>query len=150
MATHSTDTRTGTARTGVIASHHRYAPEPPTDASPDSPQELESDALELLLRSPRLSVDTILRLLNISEQEFRNIIRTSPDLGALLRQRTQGQLEIADNEPRQCKMCEEWFLPYAGDRYCSDECKTKAHIERRGFREESCGCLNQKAHRGSN
>ncbi|MEM7218872.1 MAG: hypothetical protein AAF515_10945 [Pseudomonadota bacterium] len=116
-------------------------------ATPQTPP-IEADALELLLRSPRLTVDTILRLLDISEATFRNIIRANPDLGALLRQRSQGQLEIASSEPLQCKMCEEWFLPYAGDRYCSDECKTKARIERRRFREESCGCLNQRAHRG--
>ena len=98
---------------------------------------LQADALELLLRSPRLNIDTILRLLDIDEREFRALVKVNPALGGLLKQRSQGLLELPGTEPRKCPMCREWFLPYAGDRLCSDECKAADKIDRRDFREES-------------
>lgn len=120
----------------------------PTSASPtdtdtstrtDTPQcdQLQAHALELLLRSPRLSVEVILRLLDITEPEFRALVKTYPVLSGLLQQRSQGLLELPGTEPRKCAMCSDWFLPYAGDRWCSDECKSAARIERRAFRETS-------------
>lgn len=99
--------------------------------------QLQAHALELLLRSPRLGVEVILRLLDITEPEFRTLVKTYPALSGLLQQRSQGLLELPGTEPRKCAMCSEWFLPYAGDRWCSDECKSAARIERRAFRETS-------------
>ncbi len=107
-----------------------------TEAGEDS-ERLESSALELLLRSPRLTIDTILRLLAINEREFRCLVRANPALGGLLKQRQQGLLQLPGTEPRKCPMCNDWFLPYGGARLCSDACKTAARIERRAFREES-------------
>lgn len=106
-------------------------------AEPEKAAQLQAHALELLLRSPRLSVEVILRLLDISEPEFRQLVKTHPVLSGLLQQRSQGLLELPGTQPRKCSMCSEWFLPYAGDRWCSDECKTAARIERRAFRETS-------------
>lgn len=112
-------------------------------AQADVPQQanavpdLQADALELLLRSPRLNIDTILRLLDIDERDFRTLVKTNPALGGLLKQRSQGLLELQGTEPRKCPMCKEWFLPYAGSKLCSDECKAADRIDRRDFREES-------------
>jgi len=98
---------------------------------------LRADALELLLRSPRLKLDTILRLLDIDEREFRALVKINPALGGLLKQRSQGLLELPATKPRKCPICSDWFLPYAGDKLCSDECKAADQIDRRDFREES-------------
>ena len=106
-------------------------------STPTEEDRLQANALELLLRSPRLKIDTILRLLDIDEREFRALVKTNPALGGLLKQRSQGILELPGTEPRKCPMCREWFLPYAGDRLCSDECKAADQIDRRDFREES-------------
>lgn len=106
-------------------------------SSAESEQTLQADALELLLRSPRLNIETILRLLDIDERDFRELVKTNPALGGLLKQRSQGLLELEDTEPRKCPMCKEWFLPYAGDKLCSDECKAADRIDSRDFREES-------------
>lgn len=105
----------------------------PSDAEPN----LQADALELLLRSPRLNIETILRLLDIDERDFRELVKTNPAIGGLLKQRSQGLLELQGTEPRKCAMCKEWFLPYAGAKLCSDECKIADRIDRRDFREES-------------
>ncbi len=115
------------------------------DKSQNSPPEednsidarLQADALELLLRSPRLDIDTILRLLDIDEREFRSLVKINPALGGLLKQRSQGLLELPGTKPRKCSICNDWFLPYAGDKLCSDECKAADQIDRRDFREES-------------
>jgi len=112
------------------------------EAQPQAEAELQADALELLLRSPRLNIDTILRLLDIDERDFRELVKTNPALGGLLKQRSQGLLELAGTEPRKCPMCKEWFLPYAGDKLCSDECKAADRIDRRDFREESRATSN--------
>ena len=106
-----------------------------TDAQTES--DLQADALELLLRSPRLDINTILRLLDIDERDFRALVKTNPAIGGLLKQRSQGLLELPGTEPRKCPMCKEWFLPYAGSKLCSDECKVADRIDRRDFREES-------------
>ncbi len=107
------------------------------DESLDAPPNLQADALELLLRSPRLNIDTILRLLDIDERDFRDLVKANPAVGGLLKQRSQGLLELQGTEPRKCPMCKEWFLPYAGSKLCSDECKAADRIDRRDFREES-------------
>jgi len=105
------------------------------DASTDAG--LQANALELLLRSPRLNIDTILRLLDIDERDFRALVKVNPALGGLLKQRSQGLLELPGTKPRKCPICSDWFLPYAGDKLCSDECKAADQIDRRDFREES-------------
>ncbi len=110
---------------------------PPADTPLQADAALQADALELLLRSPRLNIDTILRLLDIDERDFRELVKTNPALGGLLKQRSQGLLELEGTQPRKCPMCKEWFLPYAGDKLCSDECKAADRIDRRDFREES-------------
>ena len=84
-----------------------------------------------------MSVETILRLLDITEPDFRLLVKAHPVLSGLLAQRSQGLLELPGTQPRKCAVCSEWFLPYAGDRWCSDECKSAARIERRAFRETS-------------
>ncbi len=112
-------------------------PKSENDKTCKASEQLESSALELLLRSPRLTIDTILRLLTINEREFRCLVRANPALGGLLKQRQQGLLQLPGTEPRKCPMCNDWFLPYGGSRLCSDACKTAARIERRAFREES-------------
>lgn len=106
-------------------------------ADEEQSTQLQAHALELLLRSPRLSVETILRLLDITEPDFRLLVKAHPVLSGLLAQRSQGLLELPGTQPRKCAVCSEWFLPYAGDRWCSDECKSAARIERRAFRETS-------------
>jgi len=108
-----------------------------TDQDNSSDARLQADALELLLRSPRLNIDTILRLLDIDERDFRALVKINPALGGLLKQRSQGLLELPGTEPRKCSICSDWFLPYAGDKLCSDECKAADQIDTRDFREES-------------
>ena len=109
-------------------------------AKPDMPtgkDDLAAVALELLLRSPRLTLPTVLRLLDLTEPEFRAMVKAEPALGALLRQRQQGLLELPETDPRKCSVCKEWFLPYGGARQCSDACRSAARIEGRAFREEA-------------
>lgn len=92
--------------------------------------------MELLLRSPRLDIGQIMELLDIGDREFRDFARSNPKIADLLERRRLGTLEPPAVEPRQCGSCEEWFLPYASDRYCSDACK-RAHTltdTRRGRR----------------
>ena len=80
-------------------------------------------AVLLLLRSPRFALSEILELLDMSERDFREIAKRNHRVKELLEERRLGQLKPFDKEPRQCRQCHEWFVPYGADRYCSDECK---------------------------
>ena len=90
---------------------------------------LEESAATLLLRSPRLSVSLVLELLDISDAEFREMIRQNSTLSALLEQRRKGELKFKEPELNACPGCGDWFIPYAAARYCSDECHKMAIIE---------------------
>ena len=98
----------------------------PLVTDPDNTEamaDLKVTAATLLLRSPRLSLSQILELLDIGDAEFRTMTRESPQIQTLLDQRRDGTLPEHDTEMRTCPSCDEWFLPYAGSRYCSDECR---------------------------
>jgi hypothetical protein len=98
-------------------------------------------ALALLLRSPRLSLTTILDLLDISDAEFRQIACDNQRIQHLLEARKAGTLKPVSCRPRNCPACGEWFEPYASERYCTDTCKSIGMAERasrvRGVRQPS-------------
>jgi hypothetical protein len=92
---------------------------------------LKLTAATLLLRSPRLSLSQILELLDIGDAEFREMTRDNAQVQALLAQRRAGTLEIPEAQLLTCIGCGEWFLPYAGARHCSDDCRRIAKINGR-------------------
>ena len=92
---------------------------------------LEEQACKLLLRSPRLSVSQILELMDISDREFRTMLKDNTEIATLLEQRKDGCLSAAKAEPKECPICNDWFVPYASARYCSDECAQTAHLRTR-------------------
>jgi hypothetical protein len=90
--------------------------------------ELKVTAASLLLRSPRLSLSQILELLDIGDAEFRVMTQENTSIRELLAQRRDGTLPEREAELKTCAGCNEWFLPYAGARHCSDECRRIARI----------------------
>lgn len=90
---------------------------------------LEENAVELLLRSPKLDVGTIIDLLDVGDLEFRAMARRNPAIENLLETRRLGELEPLASEPIECPACSDWFVPYGSSRFCSDICKTTSHIE---------------------
>jgi len=76
----------------------------------------------LLLRSPHLSVSQVLELMDVSDAEFRQMLKIRPAMAALLEQRREGALEPMEPSLTKCPACTDWFVPYASARYCSDEC----------------------------
>ena len=84
--------------------------------------QLQESAISLLLRSPRLSVSLALDLLDISDRDFRQMVKQNAQIAELLEQRRNGELQPIKPEFKECPSCSEWFLPYAGARFCSDEC----------------------------
>jgi hypothetical protein len=84
----------------------------------------------LLLRSPRLSVSQVLELMDIGDAEFRQLCHEHPRIGQLLEARRHGRLQAQSAEPACCPVCGSWFLPYAGSRQCSDECREIVRLER--------------------
>ena len=84
---------------------------------------LEEDAIALLLRSPRLEVGTIMDLLDVGDRDFREMTKRNETICELLEARRCGTLEPTSAEPKRCPVCEEWFIPYASERCCSDGCK---------------------------
>ena len=84
----------------------------------------------LLLRSPNLSVSQILDLMDIGDAEFRQLCRDHPRIAQLLDARRNGALAPARVEPACCPGCGTWFLPYAGSRQCSDECREIVRLRR--------------------
>ena len=89
---------------------------------------LQESAAALLLRSPRLSISTVLELLDISDSEFRALVQENRQISELLEKRKRGELTTEKPETRGCPVCEDLFTPYAGRRYCSDECTRIARI----------------------
>ena len=89
---------------------------------------LEEKAIELLLRSPRLDVGTIIDLLDVGDREFRDMARRNETICNLLEARRSGKLEPPTSEPAQCPVCTEWFVPYGASKYCSDACRTAGRI----------------------
>ena len=89
---------------------------------------LQESAAALLLRSPRLSVSTVLELLDISDSEFRTLVQDNRQISELLEKRKRGELTTEKPETKNCPVCEDLFTPYAGSRYCSDECTRIARI----------------------
>ena len=93
--------------------------------------QLEESAISLLLRSPRLSVSLALDLLDISDRDFRVMVKQNKQIAELLEQRRKGELKTVKAEFKECPSCNEWFLPYAGARFCSDECVKIHRLESR-------------------
>jgi hypothetical protein len=103
----------------------------PLAENSDNPEEmagLKVTAATLLLRSPRLSLSQILELLDIGDAEFRAMTQDNATIRELLAQRRDGTLPHREAELKTCVGCNEWFLPYAGSRHCSDECRRIARI----------------------
>ncbi len=92
---------------------------------------LEEEAIALLLRSPRLEVGTIIDLLEVSDREFRDMVSHNDAIAQLLQARRNGTLEPRAAEPAQCPACEEWFIPYAAARFCSDACRSLGRLTHR-------------------
>jgi hypothetical protein len=88
----------------------------------DIRQNLEAQACALLLRSVHLSVSQVLDLMDISDAEFRDMLKISPAMTTLLDRRREGDLEPMEPNLTECPGCSDWFVPYASARYCSDEC----------------------------
>lgn len=91
---------------------------------------LEEKAVALLLRSPRLGVTTIIDLLDVGDREFRDMARRNDTICDLLEARRSGKLELPRSEPAQCRVCNEWFVPYGASKFCSDACRTADRINR--------------------
>jgi len=85
---------------------------------------LEEQAIQLLLRSPRLEVSTIIDLMDVSDAEFREMSKRNARISELVAARVAGTLTPRDVEPTQCPSCDDWFVPYAAARFCSDACRT--------------------------
>ena len=92
---------------------------------------LEEQACKLLLRSPRLSVTQVLELMDISDSEFRQMLKHNTEIATLIEQRKDGCLVTAKAEPKECPSCHDLFVPYASARYCSDECAQTAKLRSR-------------------
>ena len=91
---------------------------------------VDETAVALLLRSPHLEVGQIMELMDIGDREFRDMASRNGDIAQRLEERRLGTLRPIKSEPRRCKSCREWFLPYGHDRYCSDACKRTAQCQK--------------------
>jgi hypothetical protein len=89
---------------------------------------LEEEAIALLLRSPRLDVGTIIDLLDVSDLAFREMVKRNARIASLMEERRAGALPVPTAEPAQCPACEDWFVPYASARFCSDACRDIGRI----------------------
>ncbi|MEM8766357.1 MAG: hypothetical protein AAGE43_02850 [Pseudomonadota bacterium] len=89
---------------------------------------LQESAAALLLRSPRFSVSLVMELLDISDAEFRALVKENTEISELLEQRRRGELQSREPDIKTCPACGDWFIPYAGARFCSDECRKIARI----------------------
>jgi hypothetical protein len=84
--------------------------------------DIEAQACALLLRSPHLTVSQILELMDVSDAEFREMLKGNSTIATLLEQRRDGELEPMEPSLTECPACNDWFVPYGSARYCSDEC----------------------------
>jgi hypothetical protein len=91
---------------------------------------LEEQAIALLLRSPRLEVGTIVDLLDVSDRQFRDMVQHNNEIAQLLQARREGTLTPRAAEPVQCPACDDWFVPYAAARFCSDACRSLGRLAR--------------------
>jgi hypothetical protein len=91
---------------------------------------LEEEAIALLLRSPRLEVSTIIDLMDVSDRDFRDMVRRNARIADLLAARSAGTLDPPGHEPAQCPVCDDWFVPYARARFCSDTCREVDRVSR--------------------
>lgn len=73
-------------------------------------------------------MSTVLELLDISDSEFRTLVQDNRQVSELLEKRKRGELTAEKPGTRNCPVCEDLFTPYAGRRYCSDECTRIARI----------------------
>lgn len=98
---------------------------------------IEAQAAALLLRSPNLSVSDVMELLDLGDQDFKEIAQCSPAVARLLEARRLGQLDALCERRdqartlRNCLTCDEEYMPYAGSRYCSDTCARLALVRTR-------------------
>jgi predicted nucleic acid-binding Zn ribbon protein len=90
---------------------------------------LAEEAIALLLRSPRLEVGTIIDLLDVSDRDFREMVKHNERIALLMEERRTGALTPPVAEPTQCPACDDWFLPYASSRFCSDACRDIGRLE---------------------
>ncbi len=88
----------------------------------------DETAVALLLRSPHLDVGQIMELMDIGDREFREMVGRNETIARRLEERRLGTLREPKSDPRPCKACGEWFLPYGSDRFCSDGCKRTAQV----------------------
>ena len=96
--------------------------------SEQSLKHLEEQACKLLLRSPRLSISQVLELMDISDAEFRAMLKRNTEIATLIEQRKHGHLVSPRSESKECPICHDLFEPYASARYCSDACAQTAHL----------------------
>ncbi len=89
---------------------------------------LEEEAIALLLRSPRLEVGTIIDLLDVSDLAFREMVKNNAHIAGLMEERRAGLLAQPSAEPARCPACDDWFVPYASARFCSDACRDIGRI----------------------
>ena len=91
-----------------------------------------AQALMLLLRSPRLSLSTIMELLEIGDREFRELSATNEQVARLLQARRDGTLvDRPVPDVLRCEGCGELYVPYAGRKVCSDTCAKICQIRGR-------------------
>ncbi len=90
---------------------------------------LTEAAATLLLRSPALTLSQILELLDIGDAEFREMSHSNERIAELLSMRRNGTLVRSEPQARHCSGCGDLFVPYAGARHCSDECRAIARLE---------------------
>jgi hypothetical protein len=114
--------------TAMTQSHRANAADSQAGQHTQAVADLQATAAALLLRSPRLSVSLILELLDIGDAQFRELSKCNPKIATLLEQRSRGELDLDQPELKICTGCSEWFIPYAGQRCCSDECYRIARI----------------------
>ncbi len=91
---------------------------------------VDEAAVALLLRSPHLEIGQIMELMDIGDREFRDMADRNHDIAERLEERRIGALQPLKSAPKRCKSCNEWFLPYGSDRFCSDACKRAACFAR--------------------
>ena len=92
---------------------------------------LEEEAIALLLRSPRLEVGTIIDLLDVSDLAFRDMVRRNSRIAAVMAERRAGVLTERSSDAIRCPACDDWFVPYASARFCSDACRDIGRIASR-------------------
>ena len=87
-----------------------------------------TEAVGLLLRSPRWTVTEVLDLLDIGDAEFREMVLDNRGLAAILERRKQ---HCADVHERQCRACGEAFRTATFRNYCgAPSCRAVARIEK--------------------